>query len=83
VEVDRLNPTIKYFPKQILPVEAKQRFQELFKVRSKWNKAEILPYIDDLAGNLKELEPLIIKYCRISRQGENTFCSSRVGSYGK
>jgi sister chromatid cohesion protein DCC1 len=37
-------PSIKYFPKSILSFDPKQRFQDLFLVKSKWEKSEILPY---------------------------------------
>jgi hypothetical protein len=72
-----MKKTIRYFPKNILPFDAKGRFQELFVARSKWDKNDILPFVKDLAGNDKELDRLILKHSRVSRFGKTIFLTNR------
>jgi sister chromatid cohesion protein DCC1 len=75
-----VDPIIRYFPQSLLPTEAKNRFHDLFNIRHKWHKDDILPYIEDLASNHKELDPIILKFARISKLGENVFLTSRLAN---
>jgi hypothetical protein len=44
IDEERMDPVISYFPKSLLSGKADERFQELFRIRSKWEKSDILPY---------------------------------------
>ena len=35
---------ITYFPKHYLPIQIDKRFKELFSVRHKWQRDDIMPY---------------------------------------
>ena len=54
---------ITYFTTASLSKVPATRFQELFKMRSKWFAADLLPFIKDLGDN-KEIERMIMKFCR-------------------
>lgn len=75
---------IRYFPKNSLPRAPAARFAALFSVRKKWDKKDILPYIEELVGtgleplaNSKAIDALILKFARISRVGRGIFLTNR------
>ncbi|KAI8898550.1 sister chromatid cohesion protein Dcc1 [Globomyces pollinis-pini] len=78
IEEDMINPMIVYFPKDILPSDSKEKFSKLFKIKPKWMKSDILPYISDLADNAKELDAITLKYSRVSTINNNTYYTSRL-----
>ena len=71
-------PFVRYFPKNLLPLEPKQRFQDLFLIRKKWSKQDILPFIEELAPNTKALDVIILKYARLSKVGKQVYLTSRL-----
>ncbi|KAI8923472.1 sister chromatid cohesion protein Dcc1 [Entophlyctis helioformis] len=73
--------TIKYFPKSVLPSDPKTRFEDLFKIRQKWAREDIVPYIEDLASSDKDRDLLFLKYARTSKTGTRTFFTSRFTSF--
>ncbi|KAJ3322649.1 Sister chromatid cohesion protein DCC1 [Boothiomyces sp. JEL0866] len=77
LEKHGVEPTIRYFPKYILPSDPKLRFKELFKIRSKWVKEDVFYYIQDFAKTLKELDPIIMKYARVSKDNGIAYLTSR------
>lgn len=77
MEDTALTKKIRFFPKSLLPFAAKERFHHLFSVRSKWNKTDILPFINELAGSTKEMDALILKHSRVSRVGKQIFLTNR------
>ena len=62
---------IRYFPKSSLDMEPKARFQQLFLVKKKWPRQDLLPYVEDLVdppgANLKKLDALLLKHTRSSK----------------
>ncbi|KAI8820432.1 sister chromatid cohesion protein Dcc1 [Fimicolochytrium jonesii] len=68
---------IQYFPKSLLPMDAKSRFETLFRCRKKWSGAEIMPYVEDLAPTAQKLDAVLLKFARVSRVGGTTFYTSR------
>ncbi|TIB65018.1 hypothetical protein E3P78_00877 [Wallemia ichthyophaga] len=54
---------VKFFTSSSLSKSPSTRFQELFKMRGKWFAADLIPFIQDL-GDSKELERLVLKFCR-------------------
>ncbi|KAJ3158272.1 Sister chromatid cohesion protein DCC1 [Geranomyces michiganensis] len=75
------NPSIMYFPKRALPPDAKPRFEALFRMRRRWKRDEMLPYIDDLAPTEKKLDAILLKFARTSKdppaEGGATVYTSR------
>lgn len=55
-------PVIQYFPKALLPLDAKSRLETLFQVRKKWLYADILPYSKYITSTVtcKCMQSLII-----------------------
>ncbi|KAJ3171919.1 Sister chromatid cohesion protein DCC1 [Geranomyces variabilis] len=74
-------PSIIYFPKRALPPDAKPRFEALFRMRRRWKRDEMLPYIDDLAPTEKKLDAILLKFARTSKDspadGGGTVYTSR------
>lgn len=69
---------LKYFPNHILlSMDAKSRFEYLFKARSKWTQDEIVPYIEDLATDKKKLDAMLLKYARASGEKNHITYTSR------
>ncbi|KAL2918788.1 Ctf8p and Ctf18p associating protein [Polyrhizophydium stewartii] len=77
LEGSQATQIIRYFPKSTLPSVPKARFEELFKIRKKWLREDLIPYVSDLTSSDKDLELMIIKNARISKQGTRTFLTSR------
>jgi hypothetical protein len=82
------NAVISYFPKSILPHKANERFFELFKIRPKWNKCDILPYsnpelnqVEDLCATAKDLDIMILKYARVTGKGAKTYLTNKQASF--
>eukprot|EP00842_Homolaphlyctis_polyrhiza_P000220 jgi/Hompol1/1199/HPOL_004540-RA len=69
--------TVKYFPKSILSSDPQQCFEDLFKIRKKWLKDDILPYVEDLASSEKERELLFLKNARTSKTNGATFYTAK------
>ncbi|XP_065061960.1 sister chromatid cohesion protein DCC1-like isoform X2 [Rhopilema esculentum] len=59
-------PVIWYFPVSDLPDEPLARFNKLFKVRSKWTREDIEPYISDLCTPTQSMNALLLKFTRCS-----------------
>ena len=57
------NNLIKYFTSSSLSKIPSVRFQEVFRLRSKWFSDDLIPFLEDL-GDSKELEKMIMKFCR-------------------
>ncbi|XP_013396721.1 sister chromatid cohesion protein DCC1 isoform X2 [Lingula anatina] len=57
---------IIYFPVEELPEDIEARFNALFRVREKWTKEEITPYIKDVATEKMGTGALLMKYARAS-----------------
>jgi Sister chromatid cohesion protein Dcc1 len=68
---------IRYFPKHVLSFHPRERFRQLFDVRAKWEKGEVMAYIDDLATGAKELDAVILKHARVSRVGKTVYLTNR------
>ncbi|KAI9206981.1 sister chromatid cohesion protein Dcc1 [Polychytrium aggregatum] len=68
---------IKFFPKDRLSLEAKQRLEELFTIRKKWSRSDLLPYVSDLAPSVKKLDALLLKYTRMSKVDTEVFYTFR------
>jgi sister chromatid cohesion protein DCC1 len=81
IDEDSMHVTIQYFPKERLSSNVKVRFQELFKVRPKWNREDMLPFLLDLAPTIKELNPIILKYTRESKQGNVSFLTAKYAQF--
>jgi hypothetical protein len=77
VDEDTRYAIIQYFPKERLSSNPSTRFQELFMARSKWTRKDITPFIDDLAPTLKQLNSMITKFCRESKQGDVIFLTTK------
>ncbi|KAJ1555713.1 hypothetical protein HK405_014183, partial [Cladochytrium tenue] len=60
-------PEIIYLPRAGLPADAKARLRELFAACRRWTRPELMPYVEDLVDDAKKLEPLLLKYARVSR----------------
>ncbi|KAJ3290552.1 Sister chromatid cohesion protein DCC1 [Borealophlyctis nickersoniae] len=80
IETMAKQSSIRYFPKSLLPMDAKQRFERLFHERRKWEYEDLLPYISDLAPNTKKLDAILLKYARMSKVEGKTFYSSRFAA---
>ncbi|KAI9014689.1 sister chromatid cohesion protein Dcc1 [Gaertneriomyces semiglobifer] len=78
IDPEPTGQSIRYFPKSVLPMDAKPRFEMLFQVRRKWLRQDILPYIDDLASDPKKLDAILLKYGRMSKVTDQTFYTSRL-----
>jgi len=59
-------PVIWHFPAYELPDEPSERFNRLFKVRVKWTRDELEPYIKDLCGPSLSMNALLLKFARCS-----------------
>eukprot|EP00112_Aurelia_sp_Birch-Aquarium-sp1_P003692 Seg1415.12 transcript_id=Seg1415.12/GoldUCD/mRNA.D3Y31 product="Sister chromatid cohesion protein DCC1" protein_id=Seg1415.12/GoldUCD/D3Y31 len=59
-------PVIWHFPAADLPEDPLSRFNALFKVRQKWTRDEIEPYISDLCGPTQSMNALFLKFARCS-----------------
>ncbi|XJO74239.1 hypothetical protein BDV3_005090 [Batrachochytrium dendrobatidis] len=75
--------TIRYFPKSLLATDPRMRFEDLFKIRKKWLREDMLPFIEDLATTDKARELLLLKNARISKQGSNTYFTPRFTFFSK
>lgn len=58
--------SITYFPSWDLPENINERFNTLFKKRTKWTYEEICPYIKDLAVGGQKVNTLLTKFARAS-----------------
>lgn len=58
---------IQYYPKDTLPLDPAQRFQDLFLTRSQWLLDDLLPYLDDVAVDKKKRDALLLKFARTNR----------------
>jgi hypothetical protein len=79
-------PTISYLSKHSLSLEVKTRFKELFKVQSKWKRDDFIPYsrcflfiflVQDIVESTKDLDALMLKYARSSKQAGLCYLSPR------
>jgi sister chromatid cohesion protein DCC1 len=67
----------------VLSYDPKTRFRDLFLIRKKWARTDILPYgtldnsVQELASTTKELDALLLKYARLSRVGKEIFLTNR------
>ncbi|KNC96271.1 uncharacterized protein SPPG_08423 [Spizellomyces punctatus DAOM BR117] len=68
---------IQYYPKDLLPMHEKPRFEALFQVRKRWAHEDIVPYISDLAPTTKQLDAILLKYARMFKVGQQTMYTSR------
>lgn len=59
---------VQWLPVGKLPQDAGTRFQELFKIQSRWELPMLEPYIEGLAGPGETMEMLLLKYARMSQQ---------------
>lgn len=55
----------KYF-RSDLPSDVDSRFIALFKTRSRWQYDELIPFINDLGKDSKELDAIVLKHGRVS-----------------
>ncbi|KAL1922885.1 uncharacterized protein VTP21DRAFT_9261 [Calcarisporiella thermophila] len=69
---------LNYFPRSELPIEPAERFRALFAERARWEAAELLPYVEDLAADKKKLDALLLKHCRSSKADGKTIYTHRV-----
>lgn len=57
--VDKITPAneevIRYFNKDLLPVEARERFTKMFTVKPKWTFEELEPYIRCVVDNVNDV----------------------------
>ena len=75
---------IRYFPKSSLEMDVKARFQQLFLVKKKWTREDIIPYIEDLVDPVtphgakqKKLDALLLKHTRSTKESGQPVYSSR------
>ncbi|KXS13395.1 hypothetical protein M427DRAFT_156679 [Gonapodya prolifera JEL478] len=68
---------IHYISKDDLSLEPKDRFQELFARKQRWEEAELLPFIRDLAPDRKKLDVILLKFARVSRTGSTATYTTR------
>ena len=79
--------TLVYYPSSSLPIAPAQRIGALFDRRGIWNKAELIPFLEDLIPLerkeelQKEIDLIILKYCLINKEGE-IICKAGVGKTG-
>ncbi|KAK9812926.1 hypothetical protein WJX72_005883 [[Myrmecia] bisecta] len=59
--------TIKLFTASALPRDPPTRFAELFKARQRWEYADLLPYLTDLAADQAATEGLLLSFARASQ----------------
>eukprot|EP00668_Euglena_longa_P013851 GGOE01017799.1.p1 GENE.GGOE01017799.1~~GGOE01017799.1.p1 ORF type:complete len:419 (+),score=114.70 GGOE01017799.1:40-1257(+) len=55
---------VRWFPRDELPPDPRQRFAKLFECQKKWSKAEIVPFLSDLAGPGLTVEQLLTRHAR-------------------
>ncbi|KAJ1338821.1 hypothetical protein BSLG_006458 [Batrachochytrium salamandrivorans] len=53
--------TIRYFPKSLLSTDSRVRFEDLFKIRKRWLREDMLPFVEDLASTDKARELIILR----------------------
>lgn len=74
----RVSPTsIVYFTKSQLSDNPKTRFAQLFEVKSTWELAEIVPFLEDIRSKSVKMESFIMKYAKKKTVGKRIFVSSR------
>eukprot|EP00794_Sanderia_malayensis_P004537 gene4537-5134_t len=78
-DTDSHPAVIWHFPASNLPEDPQERFNTLFKVRSKWTRQEIEPYIRDLCGPKESMNALLLKFARCSTDaiGNKVYNSKR------
>ncbi|AMD20027.1 HCL124Cp [Eremothecium sinecaudum] len=69
--------TVQYLPKDTLPVNAKDRFKQLFKIQRSWNLEHIVPFIEDLNTRGINIESFVMKYARRKKQGKTVIVTAR------
>ncbi|KAH9263057.1 hypothetical protein BASA83_013635 [Batrachochytrium salamandrivorans] len=52
------------FPKSLLSTDSRVRFEDLFKIRKRWLREDMLPFVEDLASTDKARELIILKNAR-------------------
>eukprot|EP00834_Sanchytrium_tribonematis_P001172 NODE_26_length_40862_cov_0.679513.p16 type:complete len:303 gc:universal NODE_26_length_40862_cov_0.679513:40450-39542(-) len=62
--LDDKSSSVIYIPENNLPLHPEDRFKTLFKLKSKYKPEQIVPYINPLANNEKEIQNFIKLYCR-------------------
>ena len=56
--------TIQYLPLSSLSPEPADRFAHLFALRPRWRDRDMMPFLEDLTGERKKLEALVLKFVR-------------------
>ncbi|KAI8844145.1 hypothetical protein BC829DRAFT_400456 [Chytridium lagenaria] len=70
---------IIYFPKTSLPMNPKDRLEQMFEQKRKWTEEEMMPYVDDLGkGNRADLEVVLLKHSRTFKVGGMTYYASKA-----
>lgn len=72
-----LNGKVQYLHKQNLPSDPKERFNQLFRLQSTWEIAEIEPFISDLNTKNVKLESFIMKYAKRRKAAKQILVSAR------
>lgn len=64
-----------------MPTAAVERFADLFLAQSRWKKADIMPFLNDIALDEKESEKLLMKFTRATAEPDGTvWYTSRGGT---
>ena len=68
---------IQYVSKDILPLDAKDRFKMLFKLQSQWDLEDISAFVEELNVKGLKIDNFIMKYARKKRVGKRNIVSGR------
>lgn len=74
----KVSPTrILYFTKTQLSDNPKTRFSQLLAVKSQWELAEIIPFLEDIRNKSVKMESFIMKYAKKKTVGKRVYVSAR------
>lgn len=68
---------IKKYLRSDLPSDVDSRFIALFKTQARWQYDELIPFINDLGKDSKELDAIILKHGRVSTSKDIKFITPR------
>ena len=68
---------IKKYLRRDLPSDVESRFISLFKTRQRWQYDDLIPFINDLGRDTKELDAIVLKHGRVSTTKDVRYITPR------
>lgn len=71
VDSDDEDVRLRYFPRDLLPLDPAERFRALFREQGSWTRQDLEPYLQDLGSSEEERTELLLRHARATTSDEN------------